>query len=173
MIILDLYSFWTSYRWPPEHPAPQILIHNLPNIFLLLFTSLTFAGWHIKYRFTHILLKVAQTKAKKDNVGEMMKSKKTKADKESTSKVYSCNIFGISFMFAKGVFDHVSNIHNNCTICNIQLNPVKSLNHKCFLKRHFELFKCKGCEKYFKTEDYLASHRTTVHNRCYICGEIF
>ena len=40
-----------SNRWPPEHHAPQIwifyfleplkVIHNLPDIFLLLFTSLT------------------------------------------------------------------------------------------------------------------------------------
>ena len=28
-------------------------------------------------------------------------------------------------------------------------------------------------EKYFKTEDYLASHGTTIYNQCHLCGKMF
>ena len=49
-----------------------------------------------------------------------------------------------------------------------QLNHLRSLTHKCFVKH-----KCEGCGNYFKTEDYLASHVTMIHNNCHICGKIF
>ena len=62
------------------------------------------------------------TEADKDNVGDSLECDKIKeaiAEKENRSKVYFCNICEISFMYEEGLFDYVSNIHNNCTICNI------------------------------------------------------
>ena len=60
------------------------------------------------------------------------------AEKENTINLHVfCEIY---FMYEEGLFDHVSNIHNNCTICNIQLSHLKSLNHKCFVKKKLKLF---------------------------------
>ena len=116
---------------------------------------------------------MAQTKAKQDNVSESLEDneiKETKTEKEITSKKYACNICGILFMYEGGLFDHASNIHKDCTICDIHFNDLKSPNHHFFVKHMLELFKCEDCENYFKTEDYLASHATTIHNKCHICG---
>ena len=68
-------------------------------------------------------------------------------------------------MYEEGLFDHVSNNHKNCTISNIQFNDLNSLNQQFFVKHKLKLFKCEVCENYFKTEDYLASHETTIHNK--------
>ena len=57
MNILDIFSFWTFYRWLPEHTAPQILmchfleplkvIHNLLKIlFPYVFCSFCLPPWH-------------------------------------------------------------------------------------------------------------------------------
>ena len=75
---------------------------------------------------------MSQTKADQDNVVEYLEDndiKETKAEKENTSKEYVCNICGISF-----VYEDVSNIHKDCTICNIQFNDLKSLNQHFFVK---------------------------------------
>ena len=110
---------------------------------------------------------MAETKAEQDNVGESLEDdeiKGTKVDKENTIKKYISNIFGNSFMYKEGLFDHVSNNPKNCTIINIQINDLNSLNQQ-ILKHKLKLFKCEVCENYFKTEDYLASHETTIHNK--------
>ena len=111
--LLDLLQVtsWTSCSSNLDLSFPGTLQKNL-----LLFTSLTYVDLHVKYRFLHIILQVAQTKTKKDNVGESLEDddiKETKAEKEITSKVYICNVFGISFMYEKCLFDHVSNFQLN------------------------------------------------------------
>ena len=50
--------------------------------------------------------------------------KETIAVKEKISKVYSCNIYGIYFIYDEGLFDYVLNIHNGCTICDIQFKGI-------------------------------------------------
>ena len=39
-----------------------------------------------------------------------------------------------------------------------------------FFEHRSELFKC---EKYFKSEDYLASHGTSIYYNCHLCGKKF
>ena len=88
---------------------------------------------------------MAQKKDYNDNVCHCLEGdrvKETKNEKEKTSKVEICNICGISFIYEEGIFDNVSYIHNNCTICNSQFNDLKSLNHFLFVLKHkFEFFK--------------------------------
>ena len=73
-------------------------------------------------------------------------------------------------MYKEGLCKHVSNIHNDCTICNSQFNDLKSLNSHFFVKHNLEIFKCKVCVNHFKTEDILASHGTKIQKKCHICG---
>ena len=94
-------------------------------------------------------------------------TKETKAEKEKTSKLYICNI--CDFMYEKGLFGHVSNIHNDYKICNIQFNDVKSLNKYFFVKN----LQSEVCEYYVKTEDNLACHDTTIHHNYHINCKIF
>ena len=75
-------------------------------------------------------MQLAQIKADIDNVGESLENveiKKINPEKENKNKVYVCNICGIFFMYKECIFDQVLNIHNNCTICNIQFNDSKLL----------------------------------------------
>ena len=119
---------------------------------------------------------MAATKAEQGNVGESLEddeSKGTKVDKENISKLYICNICGNSFMYEEGLFDHVSNNLKNNTISNIQLNDLNSLNQQFFVKHWLKLFKCEICEKYIKTEVYLASLETTINNKLWAqCSRI-
>ena len=57
--------------------------------------------------------------AEKDIVGESLKDDiiETKDAKENTRKESVYNICGIYFMYEEGLFGHVSNFHNTCTIC--------------------------------------------------------
>ena len=78
-------------------------------------------------------------------------------------KIYGCTIFGISFIHEKGLF--VSNI---LLLHNLSHSvPVSEVKHKS------EFFKCEVCEKYFKSEDYLANHGTRIYNKCHLCGKMF
>ena len=103
------------------------------------------------------------------NPWEAMRSKEVMLKIKTQYKIYGCNICGISFMY-EGQF--VLNIHIYCTICHIQFHDLKSLNH-FFFKHKSELFKCEVYEKYFKAEDYLASHGTRTYNKCHLCGKMF
>ena len=94
MNVVDLFIFLTSYRWFSEHPAPQIsirleplkVVHNIPKHFLLC-TSLTLCIWHMKYRFLHILLQLAQRRRiTLVNPRKMLRSKKLKMKKKSQAK---------------------------------------------------------------------------------------
>ena len=49
-----------------------------------------------------------------------------------------------------------------------QFNVLKIKIHNFVVKHNFELFKCEVCESYFKPEDYIASHVTTIHNKWYL-----
>ena len=82
-----------------------------------------------------------------------------------------CNICGNPFIYEEGLFDHVSNNHNNCTVCNIQFNDLNPLNQHFFVEHRLKLFKCEGFENYVKTEGYLASHEATIQSKC--CGTMF
>ena len=68
-----------------------------------------------------------------------------------------CNICENYFMYEEGVFDHALNIHSDWTICNIQINDLKSVNLHFIVKHKLKLYKCEICENYFKTEDNLDS----------------
>ena len=51
---------------------------------------------------------MAQRKAKKDIVGEALKDIRENKDKKENKSIESdCNIFGISYIYEKGIFDHV------------------------------------------------------------------
>ena len=124
---------------------------------------MTLCRLHIKYKCLHIILQLAQKKAEHDIVGKSFEDdeiKYPKAEKENTSKAYVCSICGIYSMYKEDIFDHVSNVHLNCTICNIQFNDLKSQIHNYFVKHKLELF----CENKLKSEDHFASHGTTNHN---------
>ena len=104
----------------PMKVIPSLYIFS-PQ-FSSLFTSLTF------FRTHQVWIPLPSTaggskNAEQDNVSKSLEDdeiKKTKADKENTCKLYVCNICGTYFMYEKGLFDHASNCHNNCTVCNIQ-----------------------------------------------------
>ena len=55
-------------------------------------------------------------------------------------------------MHKVGIFEHVTNNHNNHTICRIQFNDPNSLNQDFFVKHKLVLFKCEVCENISKQE---------------------
>ena len=163
MNILDLFSFWTSHRWPPEHPAPQIWIFYFMENVLPQFTSFTLCMWHMEYRLLHIILQVAQAKAEKDNVGESLKDdniKEAKAEK-LRNKEFVCNIFHVCSRSIWPCFEIAQ---------SVTFSSMFSIHF--FVKHKIELFKCENLENLFKTKGYLVCHGTTIHNKCHICGKI-
>ena len=81
----------------------------------LLFTC----RWHISYWFVTyycMWLKQEQRRIMLVNPWKMIWSKKLKLRKKTKAKLNVCNICWISFMYEKGLFDHVFNIHNRITI---------------------------------------------------------
>ena len=89
--------------------------------------------------FFDALSQVALRKADQDNVGEFLDDdlfKKTKVENKNTGKVYVCNNCENAFMYEEGLLDHFSNIHNDCTICNVQFNDIKPLSYQFFVEKN-------------------------------------
>ena len=127
-----LLKYWFVISWNPRRWF-WTYIYILPSLHL--FTSLTLCRLPILFRFLHLLLQLAQTTAEQNNVGESLEdvdNKEDNADKKNVMymPVTFVKIFPVWQLFIWPV----SNIHNDCTICNIQFNDLKSLNHHFFFK---------------------------------------
>ena len=115
---------------------------------------------------------VDQKKAEKDGVGESLKDndiKETKAEKENASKQNYATFV-----------EHISGMKNvYLTMFLIFTTIAQSVTFSSMFSNYFfvihklELFNYENCEQLFQTKDNLASHDTTMYNKCHICGKIF
>ena len=128
MSILDLFSLWNSYRWPP---APQIWIfHVMEHFFLLLFTSFNLCMWDINidyFTFYCRWLKQKQIRTMLVNPRKMIVSKKLKMKKKTQAKHFPATFWlNICHVWRSSTW-RCLNFHNNCTSFDIQFNAIKSL----------------------------------------------
>ena len=122
------------------------------------------------FGFLHLLLQVAGKKPSRTmlvNPWKIMKSKNLKLIKETTAYFMSA-IFVDALSCMKKVdvtmFQILTTITQSVTLRSM-------IPSHFFVKHKMELLNCEVCENYFKTEDNLAGHDATIHNKG--CGKIF